>query len=119
MIASKDPHHLVSPTEVEAYALHWVGHMSDGVGATSGIAPGAVLSANADELWLKGNRGDFHIPRNAVVKISRGRFYPWFFRGLQIRHRIAGYPAELQFLPLEVGARGILAQLKALGFPTA
>jgi len=93
--------------------------MSDGVGATSGINPCAVLSANADEIWLVGTRGDFRIQRSAVVKIGHGQFYPWFFQGVRIRHRIAGIPPDLQFKPILGRARDILAQLKALGFPTS
>lgn len=92
--------------------------MSDGVGATFGPEPCAVLSANADELWLKGTRGDFRLPRNAVVRIGRGRMYPWFFRGIRIRHNVAGYPSDLQFTPMVGRTRDILAQLKSLGFPT-
>jgi len=92
--------------------------MCDGVGTTAGPEPGAVLCANADEIWLKGRRGDFHLPRNAVVRIGRGRMYPWFIRGIRIRHNVAGYPAELQFGPFVGTTRDILAQLKSLGFPT-
>jgi len=92
--------------------------MCDGVGTTAGPEPGAVLCANADEIWLKGRRGDFHLPRSAVVKVGRGRMYPWFFRGIRIRHNVAGYPAELQFGPFVGATRAILAQLKSLGYPT-
>jgi hypothetical protein len=90
--------------------------MWDGVAATYG-PPRAVLSANADEIWLKGRRGDFHLSRTAVVRVGRGPFYPWFFQGVRIRHNIAGYPLDLQFRAVDGGTRDILAQLKSLGFP--
>jgi len=93
--------------------------MSDGVAATFGPVPGAVLTANTDELWLKGNRGDFRIPRSAVVKIGRGGFYPWFFRGVGIRNNVKGFPAFLQFTPMDGKDRAIRDQLKSLGFPSA
>ena len=91
--------------------------MWDGVGATLG-PPRAVLSVNAEEIWLKGARGDFHIPRSEVVRLGRGSAYPWFFQGLRIRHRIARLPSDLQFRAMDGGTRGILAQLKAVGYPT-
>ncbi len=91
--------------------------MWNGLGATRGN-PGAVLSANAGEIWLKGILGDFHISRNAVVKIGRAGMYPWLFRGVRIRHSIASYPSELQFGPSSARSRDIIAQLGSLGFPT-
>lgn len=91
--------------------------MCDGVGTTAGSDPGAVLCANADEIWLKGRRGDFHLPKEAVVRIGRGRMYPWFFRGIRIRHNVAGFPTELQFGPFVGSTRDILTQLQSLGFP--
>ena len=94
------------------------GHMYNGVGTTYGPVPGAALTASADELWIKGNLGDFHIPRAAVTKLQRGSLYPWFFRGVRIRHRAAGVPAEIQFQTMDGNTRVHLAQLRALGFPT-
>jgi hypothetical protein len=93
--------------------------MSDGIGTTGGPGPGAVLCANTDELWLKGRRGDFHLPRNAVVRIGRSRLYPWFFRGISIRHNVPGFPSDLKFGPWTDKSGELLAQLKSLGFPTA
>jgi hypothetical protein len=101
-----------------AYPLRWEGHMCDGVGTTGGSVPGAVLCANADEIWLKGLRGDFHFLRHAVVRIGRAGMYPWFFRGIRIRHNVAGYPSDLRFGPWSARSGDILAQLKSLGFPT-
>ena len=93
------------------------GHMYNGVGTTYGPVPGATLTASADELWIKGNLGDFHIPRAAVTKLQRGSLYPWFFRGVRIQHRIAGIPAVLRFNAMSGSTRELLAQLGALGFP--
>ena len=92
--------------------------MCDGVGMTTGSSPGAVLCANGDEIWLKGRRGDFHVPRSAVLKIGRGGMYPWFFRGIRIRHNVGDYPAVLQFGPIVGKTGNLLAQLKSLGYPT-
>lgn len=91
--------------------------MANDVGNTVGPEPAAVLSANADELWLKGTLGDFHIPRNAVTKIRRGGMYPWVFMCVWIRHAIPNYPSHLQFKALGVRSSDIIAQIKALGYP--
>ena len=117
MIASPNPTPNNASTSPTTAALRLEGHMSNGVGATYGAEPCAVLTATADELWLKGNLGDFHIPRSAVVKLGRGLLYPWFFRGVRIRHSIAAFPPDLQFKPMVGRSREILAQLAALGFP--
>jgi hypothetical protein len=93
--------------------------MHDGIAATSGPEPGAVLCANVDEIWLKGHRGNFHLPRSAVVKIGRAGLYPWFFRGIRMRHNVAGYPADLQFGPWVTKTRDALAKLKSLGYPVS
>jgi hypothetical protein len=117
MIASPNPNPNDASTTPTTSALILQGHMSDGIGATYGAEPCAVLTATADELWLKGNLGDFRIPRSAVVKLGRGQLYPWFFRGVRIRHSIAAFPPDLQFKPMAGRSREILAQLAALGFP--
>ena len=100
------------------YPLRWEGNMSDGIGTTGGPGPGAVLCANADEIWLKGRRGDFHLPRKAVLRIGRSGFYPWFFRGILIRHNVPGCPSDLKFGPWTTSSCEILLQLKSLGYPT-
>ena len=92
--------------------------MHNGVGTTGGPVPGATLTATADELQIKGSLGDFRIPRTAMTKLHRGSLYPWFFQGVRIRHRIAGYPNTLLFQPIECSTRELLARLRALGFPT-
>ena len=92
--------------------------MDDGVGTTFGHVPGALLMVTPDELRLKGNRGDFRIPRTEVTKLTRSSLYPWFFRGVRIQHRITGIPAVLRFNALSVSTRELLTRLGALGFPT-
>lgn len=92
--------------------------MADDVAATTGAEAGAVLQATADELWLKGKRGDFRIPRAAVLKVGRGGFYPWFFKGIRIRHSLPKLPANLQFTAISVKTAGLIAELGALGYPT-
>lgn len=93
--------------------------MADDVASTFGPVPGAILQATADELWLKGNRGDFRIPRTAVVKIGRGSLYPWFFKGIRIRHSLSALPGNLQFLPLKSDTAQLSARLRTLGYPVA
>ncbi len=93
--------------------------MADDVASTSGPSPGAVLQATADELWLKGNRGDFRVPRHAVTRISRGGLYPWLFKGIRIRHSLPQLPGNIQFLDTEGSTAGLLARLKILGYPVA
>ena len=118
MIASHTPSSEHSSNLSDTYPLRWEGHLSNDVGMTGGPAPGAVLRANADEIWLKGTLGDYRIPRSAVVKIKRGGMYPWFFRGIRIRHNVAGCSSHLQFGPFGCKTRDLLTQLKSLGFPT-
>ena len=118
MIASQTPSSDRSSNLSNTYSLRWEGHMCDGVGTTAGPEPGAVLCANADEIWLKGRRGDFHLPRKAVIRIGRSRFYPWFFRGILIRHNVPGCPSDLKFGPWTTSSCEILLQLKSLGYPT-
>ncbi|MGH7946092.1 MAG: hypothetical protein ACREH8_03130 [Opitutaceae bacterium] len=99
--------------------LRWPGHMSDDVGSTYGPEPLASLTATAETLVLSATRGTFRVPRSAVTKLGRGKMYPWFFKGLRIHHRVAGYPTDLQFQPLGIHWREVQAQLKALGYPVA
>lgn len=104
---------------LEGADAKWEGHMADNVGATYGHAPMAFLAANAETLLLSGNRGTFRIARSDVVRIGRGGFYPWFFRAVRIRHRVASFPDELQFKPLDAQLADVLAKLKALGYPVS
>ena len=99
--------------------LRLEGHMADDVAATFGPKPGAVLQATTDELWIQGNRGDFRIPRTAITAINRGGLYPWFFKGIRVRHSIDGLPRRILFLPFEGDTAALLNQLQALGFPRA
>ena len=98
--------------------IRWPGHMSDDVGSTYGPEPLASLTATAESLVLHGTRGTFRVPRNAVIKLGRGRMYPWFFKGLRIHHRVTGYPRDLQFQPLDGSWREVQTRLKTLGYPT-
>jgi len=91
--------------------------MADDVGATYGHEPLAFLNVTATELLLSGNRGTFRLPRSAVVKISRGGVYPWFFRSVRFHHSVPGFPTELQFKPLDATPRAVLDGLKSLGYP--
>ena len=109
----------VPSLQVDSVTLRWDGHMSDGVGATYGSKPLACLSAESDHLLLSGNRGTFRIPRAAIVKLGRGRMYPWCFSGIRIQHSVSNFPEELQFKPMEGRSREILDQLRALGYPAA
>jgi hypothetical protein len=92
--------------------------MADDVGNTYGAEPLASLTATADLLVLHGTRGTFRIPKAAVLKLGRGKMYPWMFKGVRIHHRIHGISADLQFLPLDGNWREVQARLKALGYPT-
>jgi hypothetical protein len=98
-------------------ALQWHGHMADDVGATYGHEPLALLNATATELLLSGNRGTFRLPRSAVVRVSRGGMYPWFFRSVRLHHSLPGISTELQFKPLGATRRAVLDGLKSLGYP--
>jgi len=98
-------------------ALQWHGHMADDVGATYGHEPLALLNATATELLLSGNRGTFRLPRSAVVRVSRGGMYPWFFRSVRLHHSLPGISTELQFKPLGATPRAVLDGLKSLGYP--
>jgi hypothetical protein len=99
--------------------LKWEGHMADDVGATYGHTPMAALTATSDLLILAGTRGNFRVPRNAITKIGRGKMYPWLFSAVRIHHNVRGYPADLQFKPLGVHPRDVIAQLRQLGYPLA
>ena len=118
---------LMNPTEektnghpvpsVTPHEIKWEGHMADDVGATFGHSPMASLTATSDRLVLSGTRGNFTLPRTLVTKVGRGKMYPWLFSALRIHHRVAGYPADLQFKPLGTTPREVLAQLHQLGYP--
>lgn len=102
---------------VPAGATRWNGHMADDVGATYGQEPLAFLAATADELLLSGNRGTFRLPRAAVVKVARGRMYPWLFSAVRLQHTVPGFPVDLQFKPLDATPRQVLEGLRSLGYP--
>ncbi len=108
-----------SPAPAASGPLHLEGHMADDVAATFGPKPGAVLQATAEELWIKGNRGDFRLPRQAIARIGRGGLYPWFFKGIRVRHHQKGLPVKVLFLPLECDTGELLHRLQSLGYPHA
>lgn len=91
--------------------------MADDIGATFGHQPLASLTATADALVLTGTRGNFRVPRSAIKKLGRGNMYPWLFSAVRIHHSVPGYPTELQFKPLGLRPREVLAQLRRLGYP--
>ncbi len=106
-----------APTFSDSGVVRLEGHMADDVAATSGPKPGAVLQATADELWIKGHRGDLRLPRQSIARIDRGGLYPWFFKGIRVRHSLPGAPAKVQFLPFECDTGVLLRRLHALGYP--
>lgn len=107
------------PQSQDTTIYRWEGHMSDGVGATSGSEPMAFLSASSGNLVLSGLRGTFQFTRSTIVRLGRASLYPWFFAGIRIHHDIPDCPDKLQFKSVEVRASEILSRLKALGYPVA
>lgn len=95
----------------------WEGHMADDIASTDGPEPMALLVATADYLHLTSTRGNYKLPRNAVTKLGRGKFYPWLFSAVRIHHTVAGFPKDLQFKPGRVKPADVLAQLRTLGYP--
>lgn len=93
--------------------------MSDDVAATFGPEPMAFLSATPDEIVLSGSRGTYCLPRSAVVKIGRGKMYPWFFSGVRLQHTVENFPATLQFKPIDGHWRDVAQALRELGYPSA
>jgi hypothetical protein len=100
-----------------AGADQWPGQASNGSGTTSGVNGHATLSATADALEFNTSLGDFRLPRESVVRLNRGQFYPWLFRGFRIKHRERGVPEILQFCPLGHRSTEVLARLRSLGYP--
>lgn len=97
----------------------WEGHIADDIAATDGPEPMALLIATTESLLLRSTRGNFELPRNAVRKLGRGNFYPWFFGAVRIHHSMREFPRDLQFKPLRVKPREIINQLRSLGYPVA
>lgn len=93
--------------------------MADDVAGTYGPEPMAFLSATTEELILAGTRGTFRIPRPEIIKLGRGKMYPWFFSALRIHHRVEGFPRDLQFKPLDAHWREVAEALRELGYPSA
>jgi len=108
-----------SSVPANEHELKWEGHIADDTGATDGPDPLALLIATKEELFLRSTRGNYRLPRAAITKLGRGRLYPWFFSAVRIHHAIPGLPKDLQFKPLHLSPRGVLAQLRALGYPSA
>lgn len=98
-------------------ALTWQGHMSDDVAATDGPKPMAMLIATSHELVLSGTRGTYRFPRNEVLGIGRGSFYPWFFGAIRLRHKVPKFPRSLQFKPMDGAWRAVRDGLRDLGYP--
>lgn len=98
---------------------NWAGHIADDVAATDGPEPMALLLATSEQLQLTSTRGNFKLPRAAVTKLGRGKFYPWFFAAVRIHHNLPQVPQNLQFKPLRAKPAEVLAELRALGYPVA
>lgn len=94
----------------------WEGHMADDIAATDGPVPMALLIATSDSLFLGSTRGNFKIPRSAVTKLGRGKFYPWFFSAVRIHHSVPGFPRALQFKPMHVKPAEVMNALRTLGY---
>lgn len=107
------------PTLDGSPPINWPGHMADDIAATYGPEPLAHLAPTADFLILTSTRGNFRLPRAAVTKLGRGNFYPWFFGAVRIHHTVAGLPHSLQFKPLGLKPREVMAKLRALGYPAS
>lgn len=107
-----------SSTSLDSSICRWEGHLSNGVGSTTGTDL-ACLSAEANALVLSGTIGAYTLPRASVVKLGRGKMYPWFFAGISFQHKNPQCPEELQFKPVGVSSREVLARLRALGYPVA
>ncbi|MBI5380854.1 MAG: PH domain-containing protein [Opitutae bacterium] len=99
--------------------LQWTGQMANDVASSSGPATNTKLIATPAALELSGPLGTYRIPREQVVRLHRGQFYPWLFAGFRIRHQAAGLPHNLQFCPNETPSRAVLSALKGLGYPAA
>jgi hypothetical protein len=100
--------------------LHkWEGHMADDIAATGGPEPMALLIATSESLLLSSTRGTFKIPRNAVTKLGKGKFYPWFFSAVRIHHSVREFPRDLQFKPLRGKPAEVMNALRTLGYPVA
>jgi hypothetical protein len=91
--------------------------MADDVAATYGPDPLALLIATEQRLYLSSSRGNYSFPRESVLRVGRGKFYPWFFSAVRIHHRIPGFPGSVQFKPLRVPVADVLAQLHQMGYP--
>lgn len=115
--APASPARLVSPSVPGVTSFRWEGHMAEDGGFTSGPLPRATLTATSDELCLQGTRGEFHLPRTAILRIGRGKLYPWFFCALQFHHTLPLGSRELQFMPMTAPRREVRATLRALGYP--
>ena len=87
--------------------------------ATSGPQPRATRVATEGALKLSGSLGDFKLSASAIKCIKRAGFYPWLWGGIRLCHSVPGYPLRLQFCPMRVRSRQVLAQVQALGFQTA
>ena len=98
-------------------SLTWAGHMADDISATDGPEPMAKLSATTEALELMSTRGNFRVPRSAITKLGRGKFYPWFFAAIRIHHSASGVPRTLQFKPLGLKPRDVFEKLRSLGYP--
>ena len=107
------------PNTDESSQLSWPGHMADDIAATYGPEPLANLTATADFLSLTSTRGNFRVPRAAVTTLGRGNLYPWLFSAMRIHHTVANYPRSLQFKPLGLKPRELMAKLRELGYPIA
>ncbi|MDP3070484.1 MAG: hypothetical protein Q8N18_09360 [Opitutaceae bacterium] len=106
------------PKSNATQSYQWSGHVADDVASTYGPEPLASLTATPDELILTSTRGNFRLPRTAVIRIGRGDFYPWLFAAVRIHHSISGYPRALQFKPLGSKLKDVRLQLQALGYPS-
>lgn len=93
--------------------------MADDIAATFGPEPLATLMVTAEGLSLTSTRGNFRLPKSAITKLGKGKFYPWFFSAVRIHHTIANFPRDLQFKPFGLKPRDLLEQLRTLGYPVA
>jgi hypothetical protein len=96
--------------------IQWKGRARVGWLSTTGPRGSETLTAEDARLRITSELGDFEFRPATVERIERAGFFPWFWIGIQIYHRVSSYPRNIGFWPRSASTRAGPQELRRRGY---
>lgn len=115
----KRPHELPTLMTHSTGTIQWKGQARVDWLSTKGPRGSETLTVGDGHLNIASRLGNFIFSPQTVERIERAGFFPWFWTGIQINHRVATYPRRIGFWPRGASSQVILQELQRRGYPVA